>query len=109
MGATPDTTSKATRPPAQRTFFAVALQLGRMFPLILLLLRATSTGETRRRRHAALAIADAVLDGARSRANRRFAPTLVDQQVRASPLRRLRPSRPGRTPQALAARLQGKR
>ena len=35
---------------------------------------------------------------------RKFTPTLVDAQTRTSPLTRLRPSRPGRTPQAVARR-----
>jgi hypothetical protein len=67
------------KPKALRTFFAVALQPGHVFPRIIELMNATWNHEPRRRRRIALFIADAVLDGARSRSNRRFAATLVDQ------------------------------
>ena len=48
-------------------------------------------------------IADGVLDGARDRGRGQYVRSAIDQQRRSAPLTRLRPSRPGRTPQALAA------
>jgi hypothetical protein len=65
-------------------------------------MNATRSDEPCRRRRIALEIVDAVLDGARSRADRRHTATLVDQQARNAPLRKLRSSRPGRTPQAIS-------
>lgn len=92
------------RPMRQRTFFGVALQLARAFPLVIGLVQATAAGESSRCHSLSLAIADAILDGARPRDLRRFSATVVDAQARSSPLSRHRPSRPGRTPQAIARR-----
>lgn len=55
-------------------------------------------------RCAAQIVADAVLDGARDRGRGPYVRSVIDQQRRAAPLTRLRPSRPGRTPRAVAAR-----
>jgi hypothetical protein len=63
------------------------------------------TDRTRVRR-AAIDLADAILDGARDRSKGSFARSRIDQQHRTEPLQRTRPRRPGRTPQALAARLR---
>jgi len=54
-------------------------------------------------RRASIMIADGVLDGARDRGRGQYVRSAIDQQRRSAPLTRLRPSRPGRTPQALAA------
>lgn len=94
---------------AVRTFFAIALQLARVFPQLLELVRAAGRDDRHLRRRAALAIADAVLDGARDRGKGKFLRTLIDQQQRSASLNKLRPSRPGRTPQAVARRRQGER
>jgi hypothetical protein len=80
------------------------LQLARVLPRLFELLHATRAGEPRRRRRVAEAIADAILDGAHSRSARRFVATIVDVQARTTPLTRPRPSRPGRSPQTVAAR-----
>ena len=53
-------------------------------------------------------IADGVLDGARDRGRGPHVRSVIDQQRRSAPLTRLRPSRSGRTPQALAARRRDK-
>jgi hypothetical protein len=45
-----------------------------------------------------------VLDGARDRGRAGTVRSVIDQQRRTTPLTHLRPSRPGRTPQAAAAR-----
>lgn len=87
-----------------RTFFAVALQIARTFPALVDLAKAVHAGDRLGLRRAALAIAQAVLDGARDRGTGPMVRSVIDQQRRTDPLTRLRPSRPGRTPQAVAAR-----
>jgi hypothetical protein len=87
-----------------RTFFAVALQLGRCFSSLTELVRAGDNADRLAMRRAACAIANGILDGARDRGRGPLARSVIDQQRRTSPLTRLRPSRPGRTPQAVAAR-----
>ncbi len=72
-------------------------------------MRAVATGNTDTARRAALAIAHAVLDGAKDRGAGPFIPSLLDQQRRDAPMDRLRERRPGRTSQALAARSRGGR
>jgi hypothetical protein len=59
-------------------------------------------------RRAARLIADGVLDGARDRGDGPLVRSVIDQQRRTEPLTRLRPSRHGRTPQAVAARRRNK-
>jgi hypothetical protein len=86
----------------------VALQLGRVFPKLIELIRAVERGDRLALRRAASAIADSVLDGARDRGRGHHVRSAIDQQRRTDPLRRLRPSRTGRTPQALAARRRAK-
>jgi hypothetical protein len=86
-----------------RTFFAVALQIARTFPAVGALAKAMHSGDRLGVRRAARAIAQGILDGARDRGAGPRVRTLIDQQRRTDPLTRLRPSRPGRTPQALAA------
>lgn len=90
--------------PATRTFFAIALQLARTFPRLVDLIAGVYDGNRPRIRHAALALADAVLDGARDRSADPFLRSLIDQQRRTEPLQRTRPRRPGRTSQAVASR-----
>jgi hypothetical protein len=87
-----------------RTFFAVALQIGRMFPALVALTNAVHSGDRLALRRAARTIADGILDGARDRAAGPLVRSVIDQQRRTHSLTRLRPSRPGRTPQAVAAR-----
>lgn len=87
-----------------RTFFAVALQLGRVFPALIELTRAVDHADPPAMREAARLIADAVLHGARDRGGGRYLRSAVDQQQRTAPLTRQRPTRPGRTPQAVASR-----
>jgi hypothetical protein len=87
-----------------RTFFAVALQLGRAYPALVALARATYRGDELGVRRAARSIAEDILDGARDRGAGPLARSVIDQQRRTEPLTRLRPSRPGRSPQAIAAR-----
>ncbi|MGZ5165732.1 MAG: hypothetical protein ACXWJH_04285 [Hyphomicrobium sp.] len=87
-----------------RTFFAVALQIARTFPALVDLAKAVHAGDRLGLRRAARAIAQAILDGARDRGTGPFLRSAIDQQRRTDPLTRLRPSRPGRTPQAVAAR-----
>jgi hypothetical protein len=89
---------------AVRTFFAVALQLARVFPRLVDLVRATANADTAARRRAAIAIARAVVDGARDRSASAFMPSLLALQRQDMRLSRSRPRRPGRTSQALAAR-----
>lgn len=64
-------------------------------------------GDRGRTRRAALALADAVLDGARDRSADPALRSLLDQQRRTEPLQRTRRRRPGRTSQATAARRRG--
>jgi len=90
--------------PRVRTFFAVALQMARMFPALVDLAKAMHAGDRLGLRRAALAIAQAILDGARDRGTGPVVRSVIDQQRRTGPLTRLRPSRPGRSPQAVAAR-----
>jgi hypothetical protein len=87
-----------------RTFFAVALQLGRAFAPLVDLVKAVYAGDPFGLQRAAQAIAHAVLHGARDRGKGPMVRCAIDQQRRTEPLTRLRPSRPGRTPQAIAAR-----
>jgi hypothetical protein len=94
---------------AVRTFFAIALQLARVFPQLVELVRAAARDDRRACQRASLAIADAVLDGARDRGSGKFLRSLIDQQRRHESLNKLRPSRSGRTPQAVARRRQGER
>ena len=89
---------------AVRTFFAVALQLGRVFPSLIELIRAVERRDQRAMRRAASLIANAVLHGARDRGRGQHVRSVIDQQRRTKPLTGLRPSRSGRTPQAIAAR-----
>ena len=58
---------RSSAPPAARTFFAVALQLARAFPRLVDLVAGAQQSDRARVRRAALALADAVLDGARDR------------------------------------------
>jgi hypothetical protein len=81
----------------------VALQIARASPALIALVRALYTGDSLGLRRAARQIASAILDGARDRGSGTMVRSVIDQQRRAVPLRRLRPSRPGRTPQAVAA------
>jgi hypothetical protein len=87
-----------------RTFFAVALQMARTFPALLELAQALYSGDRLGLRRAARAIAHGILEGARDRGTGPLVRSAIDQQRRTAPLTRLRPSRPGRTPQAVAAR-----
>lgn len=91
-----------------RTFFAVTLQLGRRYAELLGLVAALYAGNRLRLRRSARAIAEAILDGARDRGSGPRVRSVIDQQRRTAPLTRLRPSRPGRTPQAVAARARRK-
>jgi hypothetical protein len=100
----PAHSSKLPHPAPIRTFFAVALQLGRVFPSLIALTRAVGCADRFSVRRAAHEIADGVLDGARDRGRGELVRSVIDQQRRATPLKQLRPSRPGRTPQAVAAR-----
>jgi hypothetical protein len=94
--------------PAVRTFFAVALQLGRAFPSLVELTRAVDHCDRSGMRGAARLVADAVLQGARDRGQGPLVRSAIDQQRRTVPLTRLRLSRPGRSPQALAAKRANK-
>lgn len=87
-----------------RTFFAVALQIGRSFPALVALATAVYSADRLGVRRAARTIAQAILDGARDRGSGSLVRSVIDQQRRTESLTRLRPSRTGRTPQALAAR-----
>jgi hypothetical protein len=86
-----------------RTFFAVALQIGRMFPELVALSKALHAGDWLGVRRAARAIAQGILDGARDRGGGPLVRSVIDQQRRMESLTKLRRSRPGRTPQAVAA------
>jgi hypothetical protein len=90
---TPSTRSPTSHLARLRTFFGVGLQIARVFPLLIDLLGGAQDNEPHRRRRIALAIADAVRDGARSRASRRFSPTLLDSQLCSISLKPLRLSR----------------
>jgi len=87
-----------------RTFFAVALQMARMFPALVALTKAVYAGDRLGVRRAARIIAQGILDGARDRGPGPLVRSVIDQQRRPTALTRLRPSRPGRSPQAIAAR-----
>ncbi len=87
-----------------RTLFAVALQIARTFPALVNLAKALHAGDRLGLRRAAITMAQAVLDGARDRGTGPLVRSVIDQQRRTASLTRLRPSRPGRTPQAVAAR-----
>jgi hypothetical protein len=89
---------------AVRTTFAVALQLGRVLARLVALMCAAAIGDRAQVRRLAASIATAILRGARDRGRGRYVRSLVDQQRRRESLTRLRPSRPGRGPQAVAAR-----
>jgi hypothetical protein len=86
-----------------RTFFAVALQMARLFPELVALTKALHAGDRLAVRRAARTIAQGILDGARDRGSGPLVRSLIDQQRRTQSLTRLRPSRKGRTPQAVAA------
>lgn len=92
------------QPAALRTLFAITLQLGRCFPELCALVRAHYQGDHLGIRRSTRALASGILRGARDRSRDRPLRTLHDQQSRTEPLRRLRPSRPGRGPAAVAAR-----
>jgi hypothetical protein len=92
-----------------RTFLAVALQMGRSFTDVVGLARAMHTGDRLGVRRSSRSIAESILDGARDRASGSLVRTVIDQQRRTESLTRLRPSRPGRTPQAVAAARRGDR
>lgn len=100
----PANSSKPPSPAPIRTFFAVALQIGRAFPNLIALTRAIAGADRFAMRRAARKIAEGVLDGARDRGRGVIVRSVIDQQRRTTPLTQPRPSRPGRTPQALAAR-----
>lgn len=87
-----------------RTFFAVALQIARCFPALIAVAKAQYNGDRLGLRRAARDLAQGILDGARDRGTGPLVRSVIDQQRRIDPLTRLRPSRPGRTPQAVAAR-----
>lgn len=87
-----------------RTFFAVALQIARSFPALVAIATAIYAGDRLAVRGAARILAQAILDGARDRGSGPLVRSVFDQQRRTGSLSRLRPSRPGRTPQAVAAR-----
>jgi hypothetical protein len=65
---------------------------------------AIGNGDHQAVRRCARRLVDAVLAGARDRGRGRLVRSIVDQQRRTAPLTRLRPSRRGRGPQAIAAR-----
>jgi hypothetical protein len=93
---------------AVQTFFAVALQLGRTFPSLIELTRAIDQADSSSMHRAARVIAHSVLHGARDRGRGQHVRSAIDQQRRTASLTRLWPSRPGRTPQAVAARKSNK-
>ena len=92
-----------------RTFFAVALQLGRVFPQLVDLAAAIFDGRRHDMRRASRAIATAILKGARDRGGGNHVRTVIDLQRRSASLTRLRKSRKGRGPQAVAARRRRER
>lgn len=87
-----------------RTFFAVALQIARCLPALVAIAKALYMGDCVGLRRAARDLAQGILDGARDRGTGPLVRSVIDQQRRTLSLTRLRPSRPGRTPHALAAR-----
>ena len=87
-----------------RTFFAVALQIARCFTALVAVTKAIYIGDRPGLRRAARDLAHGILDGARDRGTGPLVRSVIDTQRRTDPLTRLRPSRPGRTPQAVAAR-----
>jgi hypothetical protein len=87
-----------------RTTFAVGLQLGRAFVALVGIVTAIRCDDRRALHRCARRVVDAVLAGARDRGRGKLVRSLVDQQRRTAPLTRLRPSRKGRGPQAIAAR-----
>lgn len=98
-----------TKPATVRTTLAVALQLGRVYLRLVLLVGAAAIGDRSEVRRLAVSIASAILRGARGRALGRFVPSAIDQQRRYEPLTRPRPSRIGRGPHATAARKRSRR
>jgi hypothetical protein len=90
--------------PEFRSFLAVGLQFGRVFPQMINLVLAIHAGDRTAMRRASRAIASAILDGARDRSREAIVRTRIDQQRRTEPLQRLRKSRPGRGPQVVARR-----
>ena len=80
------------------------MQLARVFPSLVELTRAVDNADRVAVRRAARVIANALLVGARDRGRGLHVRSAIDQQRRSNPLRRPRPSRKGRTPQAIAAR-----
>lgn len=92
-----------------RTFLAVALQMGRAFPHLVDLAAAIFDGRRSDMRLASVAIATAVLKGARDRGGGNHVRTVIDIQRRSASLTRLRKSRKGRGPQAVAARKRRER
>jgi hypothetical protein len=96
------------RAAAIRTFLAIALQLGRVFPWLLEVTRATGQADRSGMRRASRAGADSVLDGACDRGRGPYVRGAIDLQRRTEPLTRLRRSRSGHTPQAVAGRRDDK-
>ena len=79
------------------------MQIARAYPALIALVRALSDGDRLGLRRAARSIAEAVLDGARDRGAGPLVRSVIDLERRTESLTRLRPSRPGRSPQAVAA------
>ncbi|MBK6532091.1 MAG: hypothetical protein IPF99_21565 [Deltaproteobacteria bacterium] len=75
--------------PPVRTRFAVGLQLGRMFPTMLALLRE-QYGRDPAASQSARQIAQAVIDGANDRSRARHLRPVIDQQRRTEPLQQTR-------------------
>ena len=73
-------------PAPDRTRFAVGLQLGRMYPSLLGLLRAQWEGRESDVRLNTRRIAHAILDGARDRSRERHPSPRIDQQDREASL-----------------------
>jgi hypothetical protein len=78
--------------------------MARMFPALVALAKAVYAGDRLGLRRSARAIAQAILDGARDRGTGPLVRSVIHLQRTTDPLTRLRSSRPGRTPQAVAAR-----
>jgi hypothetical protein len=78
--------------------------MARSYPALVTLAKAVHSGDRLGLRRAAREIAHNILEGARDRGVGPLVRSVIDQQRRTDPLTRLRPSRPGRTPQAVAAR-----
>jgi hypothetical protein len=66
------------------------LQLGRALPALLALVRAAHVGDELGVRRAGLALANALLLGARDRSRERRQRSVLDQQRRHEPLRSVR-------------------